>query len=234
MEATSSPTLDIESRTSSDDLLSSASGSMNDIENFLTAPLFRTQKTRTEIAKWTLVTILWILSLLTTAAWFSHKEAVSSYSYETGFETDLGKSNIKSNNILDTLLKTIPAPIRPFIELKQVKFIGGLKFDENGTTYRSIEPGATQYVGEPSEEIDRAWRQLIQGMSFTHSIPLQQVIDYFLLPGEEVDLIGEESTGVAGKTYQKEGIWWFTGADVFHQLHCVVRFSLSIRSLNLR
>lgn len=138
-----------------------------------------------------------------------------------------------TNNDFNSLLNAI-APIRPFIELKKVKFVGGLKFDENGTTYRSIEPGTTQYVGEPNEAIDRAWRRLIQGMFFHPHLSLRQNHWLAYLAGEEVDVIGEEAEGVAGTTYQKEGLWWVTGADVFHQLHCVVSCSAQRQNLDLR
>jgi len=50
-------------------------------------------------------------------------------------------------------------PMWGAIELQTVRFTGGLKFDENGTTYRVVE--GTQYVGEPSPAIDRAWRKLL-------------------------------------------------------------------------
>lgn len=47
--------------------------------------------------------------------------------------------------------------------MKKVQFTGGLKFDENGTTYRAVDPTVTQYVGEPSELLDRAWTSLLLG-----------------------------------------------------------------------
>jgi hypothetical protein len=39
-----------------------------------------------------------------------------------------------------------------------------------------------------------------------------------------VDLRGKEAESVVGTTYQKPGGWWLTGADVFHQLHCLVSY----------
>ncbi|CAJ2510800.1 Uu.00g064250.m01.CDS01 [Anthostomella pinea] len=134
------------------------------------------------LCTWSTVAVLWLSSIVLTAWLFGHCETRPRHSYETGFDTDLN-------------------PLRPAIELKKVRFTGGLKFHENGTTYRYLEPGATQYVGEPSEELDRAWRLLIQGQG--------------------VDLLGDEAEGLEGKTYQKPEGWWLTGADVFHQLHCV-------------
>ncbi|KAI0818327.1 hypothetical protein GGR55DRAFT_674160 [Xylaria sp. FL0064] len=146
---------------------------------------FRNQGTerRRRHAKRGLIVILWLLSLALTS-WFTTviRPPSLKYSYETGFDTDL-------------------EPLRPYIELVKVKFTGGLKFDENGTTYRAVEPGVPQYVGEPNDELDRRWRSLIRGQA--------------------VDLRGEEAESVADITYQKPGGWYLTGPDSFHQLHCL-------------
>ncbi|CEJ87111.1 hypothetical protein VHEMI04306 [[Torrubiella] hemipterigena] len=87
------------------------------------------------------------------------------------------------------------------IKVKQVKFTGGIKFAEDGTAYRHVEPGTTQYVGKPSDEIDLAWEELIRG--------------------QVVDLIGDEAKDWVNKTTRHHGQWYPVGADVFHQLHCV-------------
>ncbi|KAI8630470.1 hypothetical protein F5Y19DRAFT_474252 [Xylariaceae sp. FL1651] len=149
-------------------------------ENFFFSSSNHSRRERTTI--YVLITSLWVLSLAFTAWFSSVMRPLPKYSYETGFDTDL-------------------EPLRSMIGIKKVKFIGGLKFHENGTTYRYVEPGVTQYVGEPSEELDRAWRSLIRGQA--------------------IDLRGEEAEGVADKTYQKPGGWYLTGPDAFHQLHCL-------------
>ncbi|KAK0625823.1 hypothetical protein B0T14DRAFT_405091, partial [Immersiella caudata] len=131
---------------------------------------------------------LWLLSLAIASSLSSCKS--NGFSYETGFDTDL-------------------EPIRPVIELQKIRFSGGLKFDENGTLYRSIDPTAIQYVGEPSDGIDKAWADLIHG--------------------EGVDLVGKEAESVVGKTYQKPGGWWLTGVDAFHQLHCINMLRQALR-----
>ena len=56
-------------------------------------------------------------------------------------------------------------PLRSALELERVTFTGGLDFDENGTLYRTIEPGSPQYVGKPNPEIDANWESLLEGMS---------------------------------------------------------------------
>jgi hypothetical protein len=42
------------------------------------------------------------------------------------------------------------------------RFTGGLRFDKSGMLYRVTEPGVTQYVGEPSDELDVAWFDLYE------------------------------------------------------------------------
>ncbi|KAI1170921.1 hypothetical protein F4777DRAFT_567471 [Nemania sp. FL0916] len=138
---------------------------------------------RKRYVKYGLIAFLWLSSLALTS-WVTAIFGPSSpqYSYETGFDTDL-------------------EPLRSHISLKKVKFTGGLKFDENGTTYRAVEPDVPQYVGEPSDQLDRRWRSLIRGQA--------------------VDLRGEEAESVADITYEKPGGWYLTGPDSFHQLHCL-------------
>ncbi|KAL7917364.1 hypothetical protein ACQKWADRAFT_306946 [Trichoderma austrokoningii] len=140
--------------------------------------------------KYPLVLLLWFLSLLL-VAWITSKlYQTPQYSYETGFDTDLD-------------------PIRPFLAIKKVKFTGGLKFSENGTTYRDVDPNQTQFVGEPSPQLDNAWKSLIRGQG--------------------VDLRGDEAVTVADITYQKPGGWYLTGPDAFHQLHCLNSIRMALR-----
>lgn len=49
---------------------------------------------KTRAPSWSLILTFWLLSILATAAWFSHKKTSALYSYETGFGTDLGKFNV--------------------------------------------------------------------------------------------------------------------------------------------
>ncbi|KAI0964835.1 hypothetical protein F4678DRAFT_367028 [Xylaria arbuscula] len=138
-----------------------------------------------------MIIIFWLVSL-GVSSWLTTvvRPPSRKYTYETGFDTDL-------------------EPLRSSIEVVQVKFTGGLKFDENGTTYRAVEPGVPQYVGEPSDELDRRWRSLIRGQA--------------------VDLRGQEADSVADITYQKPGGWYLTGPDSFHQLHCLDVLRRSLR-----
>jgi hypothetical protein len=43
----------------------------------------------------------------------------------------------------------------------QVKFSGGLKWDETSHLIRQIDPTIPDYGGIPSPEIDAAWQELI-------------------------------------------------------------------------
>lgn len=169
MEKSSETGPQMQSRTSSDTLLNPPSMPANDVEKWTKEHYeqrmtthWHPQKTYATIARWGLISILWLTSIIVTAAWFSTKTSTAPYSYETGFDTDLREYSC-TKQTLDVAKQICLAAIRPFIELKKVKFTGGIKFDENGTTYRGIEPGV-QYVGEPSDSIDRAWKELIRGM----------------------------------------------------------------------
>ena len=61
------------------------------------------------------------------------------------------------------------APLRNAIDYGQVRFTGAAAFHENGSAYRVMQPGAPQYVGTPSAEIDDAWKALITGASTSDS-----------------------------------------------------------------
>ncbi|KAJ2985145.1 hypothetical protein NUW58_g5692 [Xylaria curta] len=101
-------------------------------------------------------------------------------------------------------------PLKSQIETLRYKFVGDLDWDENGTLYRPPTPGHVKYVGQPSPEIDAAWAHLI--------------------PGEAMDLIGDEAKTIEGTTFQKPGGWWVQGVEVFHQLHClnIIRKTIDI------
>jgi hypothetical protein len=83
--------------------------------------------------------------------------------YETGFHTELGKDATETKQLLErTKANTTEVPAFPQIELMKRRFTGGLRFDKSGMLYRVTEPGVTQYVGEPSDELDVAWFDLYE------------------------------------------------------------------------
>lgn len=49
------------------------------------------------------------------------------------------------------------------IEIEKVTFTGGLRFDDQGRMYRTIDPDAVDYAGDPSPSVDEAWRKMIDG-----------------------------------------------------------------------
>lgn len=95
----------------------------------------------------------------------------------------------------------LPALAIPAIQVSQVRFTGGMKFDDNGTIFRDIIAGK-QYVGLPSPEIDANWRALIdtQYLAFTEE----------QRPSVQVHMTKDEDEGV-----------YRVGPDVFHSLHCI-------------
>lgn len=46
------------------------------------------------------------------------------------------------------------------MRISERQFVGGIKFQDNGTMFRDQGPGK-QYVGTPGPEIDAAWEELI-------------------------------------------------------------------------
>ncbi|KAK0634153.1 hypothetical protein B0T14DRAFT_508479 [Immersiella caudata] len=103
-------------------------------------------------------------------------------SYETGFDSDL--LGVKSQ-----------------IQVIKNRFSGGVELDQHG--HFAVDPSGSQYVGEPSKEVDAAWRELLNGLNLD-------------LDASEYD--------PAGNTYQwEESGLYFTGLEVFHSLHCLNR-----------
>ncbi|CAI7582533.1 unnamed protein product [Penicillium palitans] len=47
------------------------------------------------------------------------------------------------------------------IQVSQIKFTGGIKFDDNGSMYRDATAPGPSYVGPPSPQLDAAWDQMI-------------------------------------------------------------------------
>ncbi|KAL6903859.1 hypothetical protein GGI43DRAFT_381569 [Trichoderma evansii] len=106
------------------------------------------------------------------------------YTFAKGYETDL-------------------EPLRSVIKVQKMRFKGTLVFDDNGTLVSTHDryPEGVQYVGEPSKNIDRAWRALLEA--------------------DGVDLEGSEAETIRGKTIQKPSGHWLVGVDGFHQIHCL-------------
>lgn len=83
-----------------------------------------------------------------------------------GFDTELGKINCGDPTLPGQALPADPnrnmtiGPAKSAIQPVQVRFTGGLYYDERGKPYRQIPEGFPQYVGEPTPEIDQAWAKL--------------------------------------------------------------------------
>ncbi|KAE9379519.1 hypothetical protein N431DRAFT_460772 [Stipitochalara longipes BDJ] len=107
---------------------------------------------------------------------------VTTNTYETGFKTDL-------------------QAITNHIELEEVVFENQVVLSDTGQLVR-VPGDGPQYVGEPSEAIDDAWRNLLIGLN--------------------VDLKGSEADDIRDKTFQwpKSDVS-YSGVDLFHSLHCL-------------
>lgn len=86
-------------------------------------------------------------------------------SFETGFLTEFSESSSSLNPASAPLLTQKPEPAHPAVQLHQIRFTGGLLYDENGTLYRNVNPEEPSYVGSPTEDMDAAWEALIHGTS---------------------------------------------------------------------
>jgi hypothetical protein len=57
-------------------------------------------------------------------------------------------------------------PPRSAIELEVVRYGGSIKLNETSQQYyRDIDPTKPQYAGKPSEEVDKAWANLLRSKS---------------------------------------------------------------------
>lgn len=98
------------------------------------------------------------------------------------------------------------------VPLERRVFVGSPKFDENGTMYtlpvdaNAEWPENMKFTGEPSDEIDDNWNQLLADRYFSVS-----------------DVEAEVAWGDRRREYVDEVYGGYTaGLDVFHTLHCLV------------
>ncbi len=100
-------------------------------------------------------------------------------SLEHGYSTDFGialfHSKIKLIVRVALCLLTYccaKGPVKHAIERQVVTFTGGPAYDENGIMFVP-NPGDVDYIGDPSDEVDDAWENLITG---TDSSSIQRQI----------------------------------------------------------
>lgn len=105
------------------------------------------------------------------------------------------------------------------VPLEVKRFYGSPEFDDNGTMVMpevdqlAKWPENHQFTGEPSAEIDDNWMNLIEDR-------------YFSISEEEAI----EAWGERRHEYVDQDHGGYTaGLDVFHTLHCLVRFFLLFR-----
>ncbi|TGO44298.1 hypothetical protein BCON_0553g00050 [Botryotinia convoluta] len=97
---------------------------------------------------------------------------------------------------------TLLAAAREAIGLKQVKFYGGIRFDDNEKQYITVHPDEPAYVGPPTPEMDDAWQALVHN--------------------ESIAVTPEEAKEVSDRSaYDKYRGHYTVGLDVLHSLHCL-------------
>jgi hypothetical protein len=108
--------------------------------------------------------------------------------------------------------------VKSQIRITKNRFSGGVGLDHAG--HFTVDPEGSQYVGEPSREVDAAWRSLLSGTNWhhIHDPPFTNNC----IAGLNLDLDATEYNP-AGNTYRwEESGLYFTGLEVYHSLHCLV------------
>ncbi|KAE9373171.1 hypothetical protein N431DRAFT_557355 [Stipitochalara longipes BDJ] len=115
------------------------------------------------------------------AYWIVNRQTIEN-SYENGFALELG-------------------PAKPKIEMMERVFTGEIRLDQDGNYFTDGQ--GDKYGGMPSQEVDDAWRDLLDGLNIG------------LHPSE---------ANLGDTTFQWPGSGdYFSGLEVFHSLHCLNR-----------
>ncbi|KAL2060609.1 hypothetical protein VTL71DRAFT_9250 [Oculimacula yallundae] len=96
-------------------------------------------------------------------------------------------------------------------ELTQRVFTGGVDFSPDGTEVL----GFSEYVGEPTPEIDAAWNAIIGGESHYFSISEEEAVTLW---GTNYDKYRDRIRG-----------GWTGTLDLFHCLHCLNQLRMALR-----
>lgn len=101
--------------------------------------------------------ILGILLILSLSSGLRHSV---SRSYESGFDTDLRKSQPTPGFSFDKNL-TITEPAVSSIKLERRKFYGGIIVNDSSDFELILDPGSPRYTGRPTQELDDAWDRIV-------------------------------------------------------------------------
>ncbi|KAM0255017.1 hypothetical protein ACHAQJ_006165 [Trichoderma viride] len=82
--------------------------------------------------------------------------------FSLGAYTSLMFSNIRRGEVYETGFATEFEPSWPYIKLEKRQFTGSIMFDDIGNPYSSIGNDQPNYVGEPNEAIDAAWKDILE------------------------------------------------------------------------
>lgn len=136
--------------------------------------LFETPKTKEKSSSSLRIILLLLFSTLGFAAlslYFYLKTLSPPLgTFEKGWKTDFG--NFAQDFGRNYANKTL-GPAREYVSTKQVQFTGSPAFDAD-ENYFVPHPDPIKYVGEPSEEIDRAWEDITWGMTM-EAVPSSSV-----------------------------------------------------------
>lgn len=123
-------------------------------------------KSYKRIVGYTLVATIWSL-LFFTAGVLANQTFSHCGGFERGFPTDLGMCFYFLLNTIHAT-KTFVDPLKSMLATETVRFQGQLYFADNGTLLEKGHDGI-QYTGDPSDELDNAWKKLLQGISHPSS-----------------------------------------------------------------
>lgn len=114
-------------------------------------------------------------------------------------------------------------PAKQYIELQEVNFTGTPRVTDDGVFFIPAEE--LKYVGEPTDEMDEAWVELIRG-GCTNPVTATVISLLTLTPKDRGILLSHQEAYEAWGP-QHEQFWnqrsggYFAGIEMLHMLHCV-------------
>ncbi|KAL7910457.1 hypothetical protein GGI35DRAFT_367654 [Trichoderma velutinum] len=116
----------------------------------------------------------------------------------------------KTDCVFEPIYPTDFEPMKRYISYHKVRFTSPIYLNANGTFERHLQNhNAPQYVGAPSDELNRNWDALLDGR-------------YFRLTEDEVKSLNEDRKLPSLSAMIKKGeSFYFGGIDMLHSLHCL-------------
>lgn len=108
----------------------------------------------------------WVLSLVLFSL-LLHAHWVRSQCASPWGRLELGKQDVSPGHFLKTFINephtTGPATREITLDHKEVKFVNGLDYDDQGDLVILRDPQQYKYVGPPDDDVDSAWDDLLLG-----------------------------------------------------------------------